>query len=67
MRVKILRHTLGNANGISLRHYLPGHVYDLPPNIANYLVIQGIATFEMRIDEHPRPPGQVERRRPNAN
>ncbi len=63
MRVRIVRRVFGTVNGVSLRRYLPHHVYDLPPDLANYLVAEGVAAFEMRSDEHPRPPGNVERRR----
>ena len=63
MKVRILRQTIDNAAGVSLRHYRAGRVYDLPPNLANYLVAQGLAMFEMRGELKVRPPGQVERRR----
>jgi len=64
MKVKILKLTLGHVNGISLRHYRPNETYELPPSIANYLVAQGVALFEMRSPEqHGRPPGGKERRR----
>ena len=62
VKVKMLRRTIGNVGGVSLRHYREGQVYDLPPSLANYLVAQGLAMFEMRNEER-KPPGQVERRR----
>ena len=46
--VKILKYTTGNVDGISLAHYLPGRVYDVPPLLADYLVMQGYAIVEMR-------------------
>ena len=64
MRVRILRHSVGHINRFSLRHYVPGHTYELPPNLANYLVAQGYAMFEMRSDQLHQPPDGIERRRP---
>ena len=46
--VRILRHSTGYVDGISLAHYLPGRVYDVPPLLADYLVAEGYAIFEMR-------------------
>ena len=64
MKVKILRHSLGHVNGVSLRHYRPNATYEVPPSIANYLVAQGVASFEMRKrDEPANPPEGTERRR----
>ena len=42
------RQPAGNINGVSLRHYHPGQTYDLPVTLAEYLVIEGFALFEMR-------------------
>jgi hypothetical protein len=64
MRVRIVREALGTVNGVSLRHYRAHQVYDLPPSLANYLVAQGTANFEMRNEGAAKPPDQVERRRP---
>jgi hypothetical protein len=63
MKVRILRQLIGNAGGVSLRHYRSGQAYDLPPNLANYLVAQGMAVFEMRSETSSRAPNQPERRR----
>jgi hypothetical protein len=67
MKVKILKHTLGHVNGVSLRHYKPNEIYELPPSIANYLVAEGAALFEMRNsgDKSGRYDGK-ERRSPKA-
>ena len=63
MKVKILRRTLGHADGVSLRHYRPNEIYEVPPNIANLLVAEGAASFEMRnLEEPATPPNGVERR-----
>jgi len=64
IKVRILKLTLGHVNGVSLRHYRPNEIYELPPSIANYLVAQGVALFEMRNpDGRAGPPGGQERRR----
>ena len=63
MKVKILRRILGHADGVSLRHYRPNEIYEVPPSIANYLVAEGVALFEMRSqDELAVPPEGIERR-----
>ena len=63
MKVKILRQTLGHIEGVSLRHYKPNETYEMPPSIANYLVAEGIALFEMRNpEERTEPPEGKERR-----
>lgn len=63
MRVRMLRQPEGDVHGISLKHYRPGQVYELPPTLANYLVVEDLAMFEMR-DPDARPvPVEVERRR----
>jgi len=64
MKVRILRQVIGNVGGVSLRHYHVGQVYDVPPNLANYMVAQGLAAFEMRSQQtFPRPPDQERRRK----
>jgi hypothetical protein len=64
MKVRIVRRSVGHVNGVSLRHYRPNEVYEVPPSIANYLVAQGVALFEMRNrEEHAEPPQGRERRR----
>ena len=63
MRVRILRRPVGSINGLDLSLYKPRHVYELPANLASYLVAIGVARFEMRISENPQPPEGVERRR----
>ena len=63
MKVRILRQVLGHVNGVSLRHYRPNEIYEVPPSIANYLVAQGVALFEMRNREgRAVPPEGIERR-----
>lgn len=38
----------GFADGVSLRGYRPGRVYEMEPVLAEYLVLQGFGEFEMR-------------------
>ena len=60
MRVRIKRQPLGVIQGMSLKHYRPGEVYELPPSLAEYLVMEDFAILEMRDREVPV---QHERRR----
>ena len=66
MRVRILRRPTGSVNGLTLSHYKPGVVYDLPANLANYLVATGVARLEMRVSDNPQPPLGIERRQSRA-
>jgi hypothetical protein len=63
MRVRITRRPEGVVQGVSLLYYRPGEVYDVPPSLAEYLVMEDYAIFEMR--DHEKPPVEVpvERRR----
>jgi hypothetical protein len=63
MKVRITRYAQGIVNGISLKHYRPGEVYDLPPAIAEYLVMEDYAILEMRNHDKPAVQVTVERRR----
>ena len=62
--VKILRRATGQVDGISLTNYLPGRVYEVPPLLADYLVMQGYAIVEMRRRQRSRRLRPNERRRP---
>jgi hypothetical protein len=63
MKVRITRRPQGTVQGVSLLYYRPGEVYDLPPTLAEYLVMEDYAILEMR--DHDKPPVEVavERRR----
>ena len=61
MRVRITRQPLGVIQGMSLKHYRRGEVYELPPSLAEYLVMEDFAILEMRDREVPV---EHERRRP---
>jgi len=63
MRVRITRQPNGMVHGMSLNYYRPGEVYDLPPVLAEFLVMEDCATFEMRERDKPPVPIDVERRR----
>ena len=63
MRIKIIRQPKGAVSGVSLGAYRPGEVYDIPPMLAEYLVIEEFAILEMRDRDRPPQPLAVERRR----
>jgi len=54
VKIRVTRQPVGNLNGINLRHYHPNRVYDLPSNLAEYLVIQGFGLLEMRTSQKDR-------------
>ena len=47
-KVCIIHQPIGTLQGLSLRDYRIGHVYDLPASVAAYLVMEGFAFAEMR-------------------
>jgi hypothetical protein len=63
MRVKITRQPIGAIQGMSLKYYRPGEVYELPPSLAEYLVMEEYAIVEMRDRNRPQVPVAEERRR----
>jgi hypothetical protein len=63
MRVRITRQPLGIVQGVSLKYYRPGEVYELPASLAEYLVMERYAIFEMRVNDKPPLPLAEERRR----
>ena len=63
MRVKIIRQPIGSVNGLNLSHYRPRLIYDLPADLASYLVASGFARLEMRGSEKAGPPQGIERRK----
>jgi hypothetical protein len=57
-----VRQPVGDVNGVSVSHDLPGHVYDVAPRLASYLVSEGFAFFERRnLDKQKAP--KVDRRK----
>ena len=63
MRVRIVRQPQGTVTGISLKYYRPGQVYELPPTLADYLVAEEYAIYEMRESNQPSRPSGPERRK----
>ena len=65
MRVRITRQPVGMVQGMSLKYYRPGEVYELPPSLAEYLVMEDYAIVEMR-NPRARPTPVAEERRRRA-
>ena len=65
MKVRIIKEPSGLVQGVSLASYKLGQVYDIPANLADYLVLEGYAQSEMRISEQSPP--SVERRKSPRN
>jgi hypothetical protein len=63
MRVRITRQPIGMVQGMSLNYYRAGEVYELPPSLAEYLVMERYAIIEMRDRERKPIPIAEERRR----
>jgi hypothetical protein len=61
VKVRIVKQPTGSANGLSLRYYRVGKVYDVPAALASYLVAEGFAEIEMR--NSGGPPPAAERRK----
>ena len=48
MKVRVQRQPVGKVNGLSLAAYRSGRVYDIAPEVPEYLVAEGYAIVEMR-------------------
>jgi len=48
VKIRIMKRPTGTLEGMVLRRYVPGEVYDLSPSVADYLVLEGFAKPEMR-------------------
>ena len=55
MRIRVVRQPHGTVNGEPLNRYRQGHVYDLSPSLADYLIAEGAALLEMRRDGPAQP------------
>jgi hypothetical protein len=66
MKVKIVRQPVGSVNGLNLSLYKPRLTYDLPADLASYLVASGLARLEMRRSDKAVPPDGIERRKDDA-
>lgn len=62
MRVRIVKLPPGVFEGISLRLYRVGSVYEITPTLANYLVAEGYGEIELRGDRPSHVP-PVDRRK----
>ena len=63
MRVRITRQPPPFVQGMSLKHYRSGEVYELPPPLAEYLVMEQFAILEMRDRDTSSMPVAQDRRR----
>lgn len=59
----MLRQPVGTVQGMSLKWYRPGQVYDLPATLAAYLVTEGFALVEMRSEQNVSYTAEHDRRR----
>jgi hypothetical protein len=48
MKVRMTREPAGRVEGVSLQHYRTGCVYDVPAELAEFLVALDLAVIEMR-------------------
>lgn len=61
--VRILKESTEVVDGIRLARYKVGQCYDLPPYLADYLVVRGLASLEMRKQERSRRQRPTDRRK----
>ena len=59
----MLRQPIGTVQGVALRYYRPGQVYDLPVTLASYLVAEKYAIVEMRSEQNMNVVIERDRRR----
>ena len=64
--MRIVVQPRGFVDGVSLRHYMLGQVYEVSATLAEYLVAEGYAQLEMRSRQRSRRPRPNERRRLNS-
>lgn len=64
VKILILRQPVGIVQGVALKWYRPGLVYDLPAALAAYLVTEGFGLVEMRSEQRPSPVEPDRRRKP---
>lgn len=62
----MLRQPIGTVQGVTLKYYRPGQVYDLPATLAAYLVTEGFAIVEMRSEQNMKIAVDRDRRRKPA-
>ena len=64
MRVRITRTPRGVVDGMSLHYYHAGEAYDVTPELAEYLVAEGLASIEMRLRQRSTRQRTHDRRQP---
>jgi hypothetical protein len=62
VRVRIVRQPAGNVEGLAVRAYVVGGVYDIAASVAEYLITHGFAIMEMRTSD-TLPPDTPDRRK----
>lgn len=63
MKVRITKRATGMVDGVALKKYTPGEVYDVSSTLADYLILEGLARPEMRKgNRHLKLRKQVDRR-----
>jgi hypothetical protein len=60
--IRIIHQPNGIVNGVSLKEFKPGRVYEVRPSLEEYLVVNGFAMFEMRLRQRSRRPRRTDRR-----
>jgi hypothetical protein len=63
MKVRIVREPKGSVDGMSLHFYHAGEAYEVPTQLAEYLVVEGYASIEMRQRQRSSRPRSNDRRR----
>ena len=67
MKVRIVKRPVEVLDGVELNKYAPGLVYDVSRELAEYLVLQGFAKFEMRRTSRPTLKAKGDRRTPKPS
>jgi hypothetical protein len=62
VKVRIVKRAAGTIDGVALRRYVPGEVYDVSPTLADYLILQGFARPEMRTSNRVKLQKKIDRR-----
>lgn len=63
VKVRITRRPTGTLEGMPLKRYLQGEVYDVSPSVGDFLVLQGFAKIEMRRSVNVKLKKKTDRRR----
>jgi len=67
VKVRIVKRPAETLDGVELNKYAPGVVYDVSRQLAEYLVLQGFAKFEMRRTSRPTLRAKGDRRTPKPS